>query len=791
MPDRHVHTLLRRLCRAVGPDPGTVPDAELVRRYVASRDAAAFETLVWRHGPMVLGVCRRLLRHQQDAEDAFQAAFLALARKAGTVGRREAVAGWLYRVACRAAWQLRAARARLPAQDAPALRSAAAPPEPDPAWADLRPVLDEEIGRLPRKHREAFVLCCLEGLTGAEAARQLGCPPGTVLSRLSRARQRLRARLGRRGVGLTAGALAAPPASGALVRLTVRAGASCLAGSSAAGVLPSRVIALAEGVLRAMSTTTRLKIVAAACLVAVTLGTTAGVGVYRGRAAEPPAAPAKAEAPPAKDDAPPAKDKAPPPKADAALAQPAPLPLTGHKGAVRAIAFASNGKTVATAGADGTVRLWDAVAGEESLKLKLPGEAVSVAFSPDGKMIAGASAGKEGGLVSWDLTGKEVWRLPIPAGAAAFSPDGKMGAAVIDQGVAVGFDVASGRLFFKFKGPGAGGTAAAFSPDGKLLAIGDGGGGVQLVDAPTGKIVRQWQGKSAVKSLTFLPDGAKAAATDGGKAVRMLDLSNGKEETAFQGDEAVQAFAVSRDGKLAATVGKGGEVRLWDAAAGKEERRFAGGEAAINAVAFAPEGDRLATVSEDGTAVIWDLTRDEKPLAKDFKLTEKDMAGLWDDLAGDGAGKVYAALRMLRADPAQSVPFLQARLKPRAEGPDEKKVKKMIADLDADDFDVREQATKDLEKLGKDAEPVLREAVAAGPSAEAKLRLERLLKSLGSAELTPEQRRDVRAVRVLEQAGTPEAKKLLESLTKESPGWWVTQEAKAALERIAQRDKKP
>src|SRR5262249_46363391 len=163
----------------------------------------------------------------------------------------------------------------------------------------------------------------------------------------------------------------------------------------------------------------------------------------------------------------------------------------------------------------------------------------------------------------------------------------------------------------------------------------------------------------------------------------------------------------------------------------------------------------------------WDLTQDEKPLPAGLKLTDKDLAALWDDLGSAEGGKAYAAARKLRADPDRSLPFLQEQFKRKVEGPDEKKIKQFIADLDSDDFDVREKASKDLEKLGKDAEPTLRAALAAGPSAEARLRLEKLLKPLGSVELTAEQQRDVRAVRLLEQAGTPESRKLLETLLKE------------------------
>jgi RNA polymerase sigma factor (sigma-70 family) len=177
---------------------GGLPDAELVRRYADRHDEAAFEVLVWRHGPMVWAACRRVLRQHQDAEDAFQATFLTLARSARTRGTGQAVAGWLYRVAVNAALKLRAKRrlvAELPA-DVPGTS------DHDPTAArELAGIVDEELERLPDHYRAAFVLCCLEGMTNAEAARELGCPVGTVDSRLHAARARLQDRLARRGLG--------------------------------------------------------------------------------------------------------------------------------------------------------------------------------------------------------------------------------------------------------------------------------------------------------------------------------------------------------------------------------------------------------------------------------------------------------------------------------------------------------------------------------------------------------------------------------------------------------------
>jgi RNA polymerase sigma factor (sigma-70 family) len=235
----------RRLAEATGI--GALTDCQLLVRFVATRDEAAFEVLVWRHGALVYGLCRRLLRHDQDAEDAFQATFLALARKAASVRNGEALASWLYKVAYRIAM---AARAAPTGKCEPLQSDVAAVTSDETDWRDLRPVLDEEVNRLPAKYRAPFILCYLEGRTNEDAARQLGCPKGTVLSRLARARQRLRARLTRRGVSTTMGAvtLAVPPTH--VVEAAVEG-----AVSTGVGRLSARVAALTEGALRTMSKT--------------------------------------------------------------------------------------------------------------------------------------------------------------------------------------------------------------------------------------------------------------------------------------------------------------------------------------------------------------------------------------------------------------------------------------------------------------------------------------------------------------------------------------------------------
>ncbi len=199
-----------RLTTLCTPDPSSgVPDAELLARWSLMRDEVAFELLVRRHGPAVLAACRRLLSDSHDADDAFQAAFLVLARKAASVTRSESLAGWLHRVACRIALRLRTDRANHHRRHEPAsaVDQLPAPSRTEAEPAELLHILDQELNRLPTRHRIVFVLCCLEGKSGEEAARLLGCPPGTISSRLARARERLRDRLTRRGFAPAAIAL--------------------------------------------------------------------------------------------------------------------------------------------------------------------------------------------------------------------------------------------------------------------------------------------------------------------------------------------------------------------------------------------------------------------------------------------------------------------------------------------------------------------------------------------------------------------------------------------------------
>jgi RNA polymerase sigma factor (sigma-70 family) len=278
MSERLFHRLVKRL-RTAGPGVGDLPtDGDLLDRYLRARDESAFELLVRRHGALVLGVCRRTLRDNHAAEDAFQATFLILARKASSV-RQATVAGWLYRVALRVALRSRQSAARRSSREQPIINEPSVE-EPDPfTGSELRAVLDDELRRLPERFRLPVLLCYVEGNTTEQAAQLLGCPRGTILSRLATARKRLSRRLLRRGVGVPAAGLAAALAEPAWPAAVPAANAaktlhSVLSISGAS----SQAAHLAQGVIHAMFLS-KLRWAVGVVLVLGVLGVTASLVV--------------------------------------------------------------------------------------------------------------------------------------------------------------------------------------------------------------------------------------------------------------------------------------------------------------------------------------------------------------------------------------------------------------------------------------------------------------------------------------------------------------------------------
>jgi RNA polymerase sigma factor (sigma-70 family) len=260
MPTSQTSVVIQHLLASIGRDGAGITDGELLDRFLQRRDEAAVAALVRRHAPMVWGVCSRVLRGHHDAEDAFQATFLVLVRKAATIRDKGRVANWLYGVAHQTAVRLRAAAAKRAVRE----RQVVEMPEPAVIEArgdDLLPLLDEELSRLPDKYREVIVLCDLEGKTRKEAAGQLRLPEGTVASRLTRARAMLAKRLARHGLAVSGGALAAVLSQkvasagvpNSVVSSTIKAVSTFAAGQAAAtGVVSAKVVALTEGVLKAM-----------------------------------------------------------------------------------------------------------------------------------------------------------------------------------------------------------------------------------------------------------------------------------------------------------------------------------------------------------------------------------------------------------------------------------------------------------------------------------------------------------------------------------------------------------
>jgi RNA polymerase sigma factor (sigma-70 family) len=306
---------------ALSRDGAGLTDGQLLREYLSRREEAAVAALVRRHGAMVWGVCRRVLRNYHDAEDAFQATFLVFVRKAASIASPELLANWLYGVAHQTALKARATTAKRRTRE----RQVTEMPEPavpeHDLWNDLQPLLDEALSGLPDKYRVAIVLCDLEEKTRREAARQLGVPENTLAARLARGRKMLAHRLARHGLAVSGGALAAVLAENTasaavpapVVCSTIKATTLLASGQAAtAGAISAQALALMEGVLKTMLTT-KVKVATAIVLGIGLLGI--GWGIYPTRAAGPPddkqeaaPAPAAESGTPAKEVGKPAKD---------------------------------------------------------------------------------------------------------------------------------------------------------------------------------------------------------------------------------------------------------------------------------------------------------------------------------------------------------------------------------------------------------------------------------------------------------------------------------------------------
>jgi RNA polymerase sigma factor (sigma-70 family) len=586
-------TVRRQLARGLA-------DGELLERFTRERDEAAFEVLVWRHGPLVLSLCNRLLHNSHDAEDVLQATFLALVKKAGAIGKRDSLGSWLYKVAYRIALRVRETARRRRERAAPVEDLAAGSVPGEEACDQRRLLLEEAIDGLPEHYRTATVLCYLQGKSHKEIAEELARPLGTVSTRLARAREMLRKHLARRGVPLSAGLLSATlaqhavaaPVGPLLVASTVKAATLVAAGQAAgAGVISARVAALTQGVLKTMFHT-QLKTATAALLVGGLL--LAGL-LLAGPSGAPQAALAQQPAAQAKDKAP---DRQQAGKGPGRIKPRA--TLKGHEGAVQAVAFSPDGKLLASASADQTIKIWNTATGKEVKTLAGHQDVVeTLVFSADGKTLASSTGGHfatvapRGGpdaVKIWDVaTWEEKVKLKDSEGAfhsVAFSPDGKELAANGDGSVKL-WDTATGKQLRTIKEEGGiyAIFASAFSPDGKTLVLAAGfrqgqeGESIRLWDWAENKAVGTLKMEGLwCFSLAFTLDG-KTLVTHNGRDFTFWDYPNSRETKTVKGKGAT-AFAISPDGKVIAGTRmlghkKGkfveytGNVDLWDAATGE------------------------------------------------------------------------------------------------------------------------------------------------------------------------------------------------------------------------------
>jgi RNA polymerase sigma factor (sigma-70 family) len=575
-----------------------LPDSELVQRFVVQRDEDAFAMLVRRHGPMVLRVCQRVLHDAHAAEDAFQAVFLVLSRKAASLRRADAVGCWLHGVAYRLALKARTQGARQRMHESQtAVEKYVNDPLAELTVREAQAIVDEELARLPEKYRAPLVLCCLEGRTRDEAARQLGWSASIVKSRLEQGREQLRSRLSRRGLTLPAALVAtllteqaAPAAIPAALLLTAVQAATV---GIANDVAPP-VALLAEGALRNTGIV-KAKVVVGLLLLATALA--AGIGTL----APPRPAAKKDEAPAA------AKAPEPPPSERQRLARTDrygdPLP----PGALARL---------------GTVRF-------------RPGDSIAhLAFSPDGKLLAVATQNSEvnANLVSlslWDrATGKLLRQLAVgkrPPFALAFTPDGKMLATQDERAEIHLWDLGTGKEIRSFKGrvdlvgsPARAsfvGAGFAFSPDGKSLAARGSDKVIHLWETATGKELRKLKADPEDFSpLAFSHDG-KMLVTSAEKMIRLWDVETGKEKTRLMGHEGSAGTpAFSADGKtftaLARTPGQLYQTTayVWDIASGKVIHKWDLSANPAFVSCISPDGKTILAGGFAGNLHLYDLT---------------------------------------------------------------------------------------------------------------------------------------------------------------------------------------
>jgi RNA polymerase sigma factor (sigma-70 family) len=663
MADGRLSLIVRHLRQVAGGpiNPGH-SDGQLLERFAWAGEEAAFAALMRRHGRMVLGVCRRVLQNETDVEDAFQATFLTLVRRARSIRKRESVGSWLHGVAFRLALRSRSDAARRSVGEQEASIRTFSEPGFVAAWRELQEVLDEELHRLPEKYRLPLVLCYLEGETQEEVAQRLGWPVGTVKGRLARARELMRVRLVRRGLTLGSASLAT-----VLAVETASAVPPALAASAArfawetvwrqsAQTIPVRVTALADTIMRTWYVA-KLKLVASVLLAAGFVA--AGAGYMASRTAQDPSDPLpdvsqSQESPPSVATITPSNDLYGDPLPDGVVARIGttrlragrPLyrfefspdgqivaaageravflwdaasgkelrRLEGHRGRVFPVAFAPDGQTVATGGIDHTVRVWDVASAKELRRLEgHRGPVGEVAFSPDGKLLISGALDKT--VRVWDAaTGRELRQLQLEGNRGTphfyyrFLADNRTLATLDETRILYLWDIETGREIRRFDPQLKPYDEVALSADGgKLAAAGRGTAIVHCWEVATGRLLSTLIGhRGAVQAVAFSPDGKTLATSATDRTLRFWDVATGAEQRRLGVDEAQrEGLVFSGDGRILAS-GRDGIIRLWHVDSGQESVPVEGHQALIRLVAFSPDGQRILSFGRDHTVCSWD-----------------------------------------------------------------------------------------------------------------------------------------------------------------------------------------
>lgn len=659
--------ILRRVLQVAERQAQGQGDRQLLDRFVANKDEAAFAALLERHGRLVFGVCRSVLQNEHDAEDAFQATFLVLARMAASIRQRDSLPSWLYGVALRTAMKARRAMNTRRRHECETQPKTSVPPVAEAAERELEAILCEEIGQLPDKYRAPFVLCVLQGRSRADAAQELGWKEGTVSSRVAKARALLEASLTRRGI-VVVPAIVSAVVPAALAAGVARAAAP-FAAKQACETVSVAAVALAEVVIQGMLTAKVKTIAVLVFLLTMALG-----GGLLAHSTLPTDNRDVAQAGPV--------------KAVEETKEPVSIPVRPERPPVPSLkpTFLRQMNAFPVAGDDHLT-----VLGSQSFS--------PVVFSSDGKRMAFGQhlKGKEAGILRWKLhvqdanSGKDLWTREADVGAAVFSPTPNIlaigqrrqvhllradtGELIRTLTVPPRSERVNRRALLNLEGDaiansGPSCQSLAFSNDGALLAVISLDMGLlqrpesedrsvpqfDLFDVATGK--HRWHGRGAVGCVyrfAGFPKNGKPLAFEVHwlkRTERLVDLKSGKPIVRIDvHDPGVDAAAVSPDGKRCVWGGtkhddcrlrimdlvelkfvseqklmrgnvkgllfsRAGDffvslsddgIKTWDTATGMELRHFSGPEQHTLCMALSPDGKLLATGGVHGTVFLWDV----------------------------------------------------------------------------------------------------------------------------------------------------------------------------------------